>query len=234
VSERAILFGSATYQDVGYEDGLRYGLLDYKYWSGLGYLQHALSERTSVSLLARLAFLDVPVTGGESQEVTVGLGLDRNWSERWKSSIYVGPTFSEVNGRSSGTNTSYRVDLTGQWERSALRVQAERLLSPAAGVGQLESRDRASATVSHGLTEHIQASVSAAIDYFSEANDPRNRGGSYRSYGQAAAGLVWRFAPQWSAIARVEYSQRDDITDASRSALTAGIEWRAQPRTLFR
>jgi hypothetical protein len=234
VSERAGLFGSATYQDVRYDDGLRYGLLDYRYWSGLGLLQRSLSERTSVSLVARIGLLDVPLTRGESQEVTVGLGLDRSWSERWKSSFYVGPTFSEVNGRSSGTNTSYRADLTGEWERSALRVQAERLLSPDAGRGQLESRDRASASVTHGLSEYIEASVTATIDYFSEADDPRNRGGRYRTYGRAVAGLVWRFSPQWSATTRLEYAHRDDFTSASRSSLMAGIEWRARPRTLFR
>lgn len=233
-SEVTGVYGSLSYQDVGYEDGVRYGLFDYGYWSGVGYVQHAFSERTRASLVARIALLDVSQTGDESQEVTVGLGLDRTWNERWRSSFYVGPTFSEVNGRSTGTNSSYRADLTGEWERSALRIQAERLLSPDAGQGQLESRDRASVSVSHGLTERVQASFSAAIDYFSEADDPRNKGGSYRSYGQAAAGLVWRLSQHWSATARLEYAHRDDDTTASRTALTAGIEWRPDPRALFR
>jgi len=233
LSELTSVSGSVDYQDVQFEDGLRYGLQDYQYWSGLGYVQRSLSERTRVSLLARIGLLEASFTGDESQEVTVGLGLDRDWNERWTSSLYVGPTFSELNGRSSGTNTSFRVDVTGEWQRTTLRVQAERLLSPDAGRGQLESRDRASASVTYGLTEHLQASAVAAVDYFSQSSDPRNKGGDYRSYGRAAFGLVWRFSPQWSATARIEYAQRDDITDASRNSMIAGIEWRAQPRTLF-
>lgn len=233
LSEVTSVSGSVDYQDVQYEDGLRYGLLDYQYWSGLGYVQRSVSERTSVSLVARVGLLDVPRTGGESQEVTVGLGLDRNWSERWRSSFYAGPTFSEVNGRSNGTNTSYRADIAGTWERSAFRVAAERLLSPDAGRGRLETHDQASASIQHGLTEQLRATATATVDYYSDSRDPRNTGGRYRSFTRIGVGLAWRASAHWIFSAGYEFSQRDDVTDASNHALTAGLNWSGLPRTIL-
>jgi hypothetical protein len=234
LDERSLLHGSAAYQNVQYEDGLRYGLLDYNYWSGLLYYQRSIDERTSFNVLSRVALLKVPLSGAESREFTPGLGLTRRWSDRWTTSFDVGPTFSEINGRSNGINTSFRLNLAGTWERSSLRVDAERLLSPAAGQGVLESRDRVAANLSYGLTEQLRATATAAVDYYSSADDPRNRGGRYRSYSRAGVGLVWRAAQQWSLNARYEFSHLEDDTNASSHQLVAGFNWSGPPRPLSR
>jgi len=234
MSERTKLYGSLDYQDVSYVDGLRYGLVDYQYWSGLAYAQRSLNERTSFNVITRLAILDVPLTGAESREVSVGLGLDRQWSDRWKSTFALGPTFSEANGRSNGTNTSYRASLNGTWPRSALSVEAARLLTPDAGRGTLETRDRATVSARHRLTERISANAFAAVDYYSDPDTPRNQGGGYRSFTSAGGGLAWQAAPEWSLSIRYQYSQRDEFITASANQLFAGFSWRGLQRTLSR
>jgi hypothetical protein len=233
LSERTSAYGSVAYQDVSYEDGARYGLQDYRYWSGLGYLQRSVNERTEISFIARAALLEVPRTGGESQELTVGVGLDRDWNERWKSAFYLGPTFSEVNGTRGSVNASFRADVTGTWERSVLRLAAERLLSPDAGQGQLETHDQASVTLRHGLTEKLRAIATASVDYYSDPRDPRNEGGGYRSYSRVEIGLAWRASPHWSLSAGYEFAHRDDVTDASKHSLTASLTWSGLPRTVL-
>ena len=234
VSERTTLYGSLDYQDVGYVGGSRYGLVDYQYWSGVAYAQRSLNERTSFNVITRLALLDVPLTGAESREVSVGLGLDRQWSDRWKSTFALGPTFSESNGRSNGTNTSYRANLNGTWPRSALGVEAVRLLTPDAGQGTLETRDRASVSARHRLTEYLSANAFAAVDYYSDPDTPRNQGGGYRSFVSAGGGLAWQAAPEWSLSIRYEHSRREEFTTASGSQLLAGFSWRGLQRTISR
>lgn len=227
LNERTLLHGAVSYQDVSYEDGLRYGLFDYEYLSGLGYIQRSLSERTSVNLITRIALLEVPTTGVESRELTVGLGVDRAWSDRWKSTFSAGPTFSDVNGISNDMGTSFRADLSGTWERSSIRLEGERLLSPDAGLGSLETHDRFAVNARHQFTELLSATAFTVVDYYSDADDPRNRGGGYRSYGRAGGGLAWQATPEWNLSLGYEYSQRNESSDASGHRVRAGFTWHA-------
>jgi hypothetical protein len=234
MNERMQLYGSLDYQDVGYVDGQRYGLVDYQYWSGLAYAQWSLNERTSLNVITRLAILDVAYTGAESREISVGLGLDRQWNDRWKSSFALGPTFSESDRRSNGANTSYRASLAGTWPRSSLAIEAERLLTPDAGRGTLETRDRASVSSRYRLTERVSADAFAAVDYYSDPDTPRNQGGGYRSFANAGGGLAWQAAPEWNLSIRYEFSRRDEFTTASANTVFVGVNWLGLQRSLSR
>jgi hypothetical protein len=222
------------YQDVAYDGGLRYGLLDYRYWSAVGYTQFASSERSSTNVILRLAEVDVPLTGGGSREVSVGLGYDRSWDERWKLSLAAGPSFSEVNGGGTETGVSYRVGLTHAGERSNLELGAERLLSPNAGQGRLQTRDALQASYRRRLSEYLALTVFAGADLYTDVGQ-RNVTGSYESGTlRGGAKLAWRPSPDWSWHATYEHIQRDVDGSPQGNRLAAGVTWSGQRRSISR
>jgi hypothetical protein len=234
LSERMQLFGSLGYQDVSFENGLRYGLVDYQFLTGLAYAQRSLSERTSVNLIARLAQQNAPQTDSESRSVSLGLGLDRQWTERWGSSLAIGPTSSVANGRSNGISTSYRATLAGKWPRSNLDARAERLLSPIEGRGTLQVRDSVSASVRHELMERLVANAYASVDHYSNPGRAGNRVRGNLTYASAAGALDWQPAADWTVTLSYRYLRQDEEAVATGSQLAVGVTWRGFQRTVSR
>ena len=234
LSERMQVNAVLAYQDVYYQNGARFGLLDYHYWTGTAYTQRALSERSSFNLIARVALLEVPESGGESREASAGFGFEHLWNERWTSSIAIGPSYSETNGESNGTGTSYRATLAGNWPRRSVGAEMERVLSPDEGRGTLEVRDRFALALRRELSERVVASAFASVDFYSGASDPRNQGGSSRNYARAGGTLAWQAAQQWALSLSYRYLRQDESSIASGHQISAGVNWRGLGKSLSR
>jgi hypothetical protein len=233
-SERAIATGSVTYEKITFVGGQPYGLIDYDYVTGQGYLQRALSDRSRLQLISRLAWMHAPQTGGESREVTVGIGFDHDWSERWHSNLSVGPSYSETNVVSNGISSSYRANLTGTWELSQFAFTAQRLLSPTAGRGQLESRDDLEISGARRLGEHwtVNGLVSAAL--YSDASNPRYKGGQSRNYARAYAALAWQPSPQWTWRLALTHERQDTGAVGDGNRVTLGATWSGSRKAVSR
>ncbi len=231
-SQRLSLNADLTYQDVAYIGGLRYGLRDYNYLSALTYTRYAVSERSSASIVARIGSLDIPVTGAGSREITVGLGFDHAWSERWQMDLYAGPTFSDFNDGPATTGYSYRTGLKGAWQRTQVNVQASRLLSPDAGQGRLQIREDYRASVSHSLRESLDASVFAASESYADTGRRADISGFQSGTERVGASLSWRPLDRWSFGATIEHTVRDAPGNPTGNLLSMAVTWNGRPLSL--
>ncbi len=231
LTRRTSLEGAVSYQDVTYENGIRLGLFDYQYWLASASVGHGVAEQTSVNVIARMAQLQTAGTGVRSRELTLGLGVDHAWNQRWSMSLSAGPTISDINGRDPGTGISYRASLIGTWERSELSIAAQHLLSPAAAQGRLQVRDALNATWVHRLRQSLNLTAYLNGELYS---DVENRPAAPQdNYGTISAGasLDWRPADAWSWRLAVSHTLRDDDGSPQSNVISAGFSWRGRARS---
>ncbi len=229
--ERLSLLGQLGHQDVSYDGGLRWGLRDYDYWSASGSLQYGLRERTQASLVLRLAQLEVPLTEQTSRELSLGLGVDHEWSERWSMGLSAGPSFSDADGGPRSTGYSYRATLDGDWERATLTLGGERVLSPDAAQGRLQTRDVLRGTVTYRHSHAFETSAYVRDERYSDVADAGVRRGT--SYGTLLGGfsLRWRPDEAWSWVLSYTRTIRDTEHSPSSNSLGAGLVWRGRARS---
>jgi hypothetical protein len=230
-TQRIDLNAVVSYEDTSYEDGLRYGLLDYNYWSALTYAQYSVSERSSANLIARIGRLDVPITGATSREITLGLGFDHVWSERWKMELSAGPTFSSFNDDSNTAGYSYRGSLAGAWERTTLQLDAEQILSPGSAKGRLQTRQSLRAVLSHSFRETIDGSVYVSDERYSDVGQLSQQTSFRTGSDRAGVAVNWRPFEQWGFQASFEHTILDADESPSSNRLLVGVTWRGMPRS---
>lgn len=229
VSERTVAAAELAWERTNYVGGDSVGLVDFDYASALGYARTGFTARTGGSMVARVARLSASTLDQDSLELTLGLGLDHRWNERWRASVSAGPSYSETDGTSNGINPSLRVEVDGAWPRATLSLQAQRQLSPLAGRGVLETRDAASVGYDFRLRERWTLLTSLSVALFSAADDPRNRGGDYRSYVDGGATLRWQQSARSAWRLSCSYAHREEDDDSARGyRVNLGFEWRAR------
>jgi hypothetical protein len=221
-------------EDVSYDQGLRYGLFDYRYLSAVAIGARSVNERTRVNLIGRVARLETDQVDNESRELVLGIGVERVWDPRWVSALTLGPTWSEFNGESNDVAMSYRASLAGTWPRSQLRLQAERLLSPSASRGRLETRDQADAVFQYRLDERWTTDVSASLVDFSDPGSSAGERAGSRRYSTAGAGLEWQTTSTIRSRLAYTYSRADDVEVASSHRLVFGLTWNGVGRSVSR
>lgn len=235
-SERGQFGVRLQYDDVSYDQGLRSGLLDYRYLSGLAYHQHTVDARTSVRVIGRAARLYVPLTDRETNEYSVGLGLDRQWNAVWRSSIAAGPEFSRIEDGPTENGFSYRADLTGVMPRSTWQIEASRVLSPVASRGQLETRNALTFSADFRVRERLGVSTLLSLSQFEDPDVPGrpDRDFEDRRYGTAALGIAWQASEQCTWRAGYTYLVADEIERAEDHRITLGASCGVRPWTASR
>jgi hypothetical protein len=237
IVDRVVAGGRLAYETVTFENGRRYGLLDYDYVSAAGFTRYAVSPRSSFSVIGRLARLDVPQTGGWSNEVSIGLGVDHAWNERWQARVAVGPSRSEYRFGPAVSGYSYRAGLQGGWQRASVDLSAERVLSPTAGQGRLQVRDSLRLASTYRLRLETEASAFVAADRYEDTGEllagARDDSGSVR----AGVALDWRPSRSWSWRVSylhnyVRYAGFDEQREQARgNQLLVGVTWQGPSRS---
>ncbi len=228
-TQRVALNAIVSYEDTAYQDGLRYGLFDYNYWSALTYAKYSVSERSSANLIARIAILDVPITGVESREFTLGLGFDHKWSERWQMNLSAGPTFSDFAEGPSTTGYSYRGGLSANWERTRLSLEADRVLSPSAARGRLQTRQGLRASLSHSFRETLDGSLYLSNQTYTDVGRLEELTGYQSGSDRAGIAIGWRPFEQWGFQASFDHTILDSDASPSSNRFLVGVTWRGQP-----
>jgi hypothetical protein len=224
------------YDDVSYEQGLRDGLLDYRYLAGLAYQQHSLDARTRIRVIGRAARLYVPFTDRETYDYSAGLGLDRQWNPVWRSSIAAGPEFSRVAGGSTENGFSYRAELAGVMPRSTWQVEASRVLSPVASRGQLETRNALTFSADFRVRERLGVSALLSLSQFEDPDRPGRPDLDVddRRYGTAALGISWQASEQCTWQAGYTYLVADETRRAEDHRIRIGASCGVRPWTVSR
>jgi hypothetical protein len=145
--------------------------------------------------------------------------------------VALGPTWAVAGEQTGRTTNSYRVRLSGGWQRSSLDLGASRLLSPNSGTGALQVEDSYTLTLRHSFSERLDSTAYVGFDRYSDAG---GGGGGPSSYGRMGAELVWRVSQQWSVRGSYQYLHYDtDGTAVGHQALL-GLDWRGSGVRLSR
>jgi hypothetical protein len=232
-SDRQLLLARFDHQRVDFERGERAGLVDYDYSRLLGYAQRSLGPRTRVRLLGTAGLLRVPETGVSSQDYALGLGLDRDLTERWTVSLDAGPSITYSDGEASDVGASYRFNLHGAWTRTDLQLSAEQRATPVGGRGVLEDRFESGLAVTHRLTERWALEAGAAYAQFDRDRQP-GAPAERRSYASARASAQWLATDQWVWRLTATHEQQDTDVTAAGNRLMLGFEWRGRMLGLSR
>lgn len=144
LSERTVVDLNASFQQVDYDDGFRYGLVDYDYGTLGAGLAHGLSETTQ--LVGRLSYDDYRGDQVDSQSNTIGMlvGAVHAVSERLTVTTLGGWRRSETELRVPGvtlrdTSNGFVFDLgiENKLETGTLAAGIGRSLTPASTGGML-------------------------------------------------------------------------------------------------
>lgn len=226
-SDRQRLLGRIDYQRVDFQRGERAGLVDYDYSRLLGYAERSLSPRTRLRLLGSAGWLQVPTTGVSSQDYAIGLGLDRDLTERWSVSLDAGPNVTYTDGEASDIGASYRFNLRGAWTRTDLQLSAEQRATPVGGRGVLEDRLEAGLAVTHRLTERWSLEGGASYAQFQRAREP-NVPDDRRTYVSARAAVQWLATDRLAWRLTALHEQQDTDVTAAGNRIMLGCEWRGR------
>lgn len=220
---RTRLLTRVTLDRVHYDDGQRQDFYDYGYVALAGSVQRDIDARSSLRLLARVAQLESPENSTRSTEASIGLGYERDLTERWHASIDAGPTRISTDGAPGAVQVSYRGRLLGRFERTQLSFDARRLASPMAGRGLLETRDDLTAAVSRRLSERW--SVDCGVDMTLYGYARQGDAADARSYSRIYGNLVWQAAPRWNWRLTVAEERQDADTTGSGTRLMLAVDW---------
>jgi hypothetical protein len=232
-SMQQTLLARIDYQRVDFDRGERAGLVDYDYSRLLGYAQRSLGPRTRIRLLGTAGLLQVPETGVTSQDYAIGLGVDRDLSERWTVSLDAGPSITYSDGTASDLGASYRFNLHGAWTRTDLQVSAEQRATPVGGRGVLEDRLESGIALTHRLTERWSIECGAAYAQFDRDREPSVQS-SRRTYSSARAAAQWLANDRWVWRLTAMHEQQDADVTAGGNRVMLGFEWNGRVAGLSR
>jgi hypothetical protein len=233
ISPRLEVGAILGWQSVDFDRGNRGGLVDYDYLSATGYVQRDLTPRIRVRAIARLGQLNVPETGFDSQELAFGLGVERDWTERWSTSLDIGPSRIRSEGDWQPVTVSYRGRIDGKWERTQLALSAQRTASPTAGRGLLETRSDVEVRISRSLAERWSAEAVAAATLF-ERDASAAVDADSRSYSRLYAAVLWRASPEWSYRLSLGHERQDSADVGSGTRMMLGAIWNGRVKALSR
>ncbi len=192
-SETRHLDLSGTYTDVRYPDGLRLGLVGYRYPSLTAHYTLGLSERTSLSAIAFGDRVTAPLTGYVSREVGVRLAGSHSFTMRikWYASIGISQTqvLSETQHGYVWELRASRDSQLGQWGLSH-----NRSVQPS-GRGVLVRRDDLAVSLSQSIAPKLYATLS--VHDIRNANLASGPFLEVPRYFTGDAGLEWRLSTQW-------------------------------------
>lgn len=233
ISPRTEVGAVLNWQSVDFDRGQRAGLVDYDYLALTNYLQRSLTPRTRLRVIARIGNLQVPETGFASSELALGVGMERDWSERWTTSLDIGPSRVRSDGDWQPVTVAYRGRVDGKWERTQLALSAQRTASPTAGRGLLETRSDLEVRLSRSITERWTAEGVASATFF-ERDSSGTTSADSRSYTRAYAALLWQARPDWSYRLSVAHERQDSSEIGSGTRVQLGAVWSGRIKAVSR
>lgn len=216
LTERWALVSGYQFAHATYEDGLRFGLVNYDSHSGNVGLSYQVSEKMRVSLTGTASRFQAPASNLESQTYGGQLSATYDFSDTLHLEAGAGPRFvknivDNVTGtlRSDDQVWIMNASLNKKFERISLMAVAGREINPS-GLGLLIQTDRVSVTVDHQLTENLSASISGQVVLSSGiATAGINRQFADMRYASAVPRLSWRINDWWAANVWYIYGRSD-------------------------
>jgi hypothetical protein len=167
----------------------------------------------------------------DSRTVQPSLTAKRQLNAIWEIDGHVGVVLQHISGQfaKSTTSISYGLNLCGDYPHTKLCISGQHQTAPS-GYGALRTNTSASVNLSHDLTEHSRATVSAS--YYKSSADKSlvgqigvaDNARAFLANGQYDRDLTQRLSAGFGAT----YQWRDSIISGSGHAVSASVHLRAK------
>ncbi|MEQ1793399.1 MAG: hypothetical protein ABL970_04330 [Nitrospira sp.] len=215
LTERLSWQTAYQFMDAQYQDGIRFGLVNYQVHGGTTGMTYNSGERDQVQVTGEYAYVTMPAILQHSTYYGAQTGWTHDFGHDVTGSLSGGARFiSSTQNFSGGSVTDYQMvglyhaTVRKKWERTMVQLDASREVNPS-GFGLLLQTDRYGATVSHGFTETLTValngglySVSGVATVGLSQTIPRTR------FTSVSPSLSWKFAQWWVLDVAYTYSER--------------------------
>ncbi|HVY81209.1 MAG TPA: hypothetical protein VG994_09535 [Steroidobacteraceae bacterium] len=239
LSERQQLSVQASYANIEYPHGERFGLVGYRYPSVSGTYTYSPTSRMSLSFTAFGDILYAPESAYKARETGVRLGIDRSLSERLRLSASAGMSrthtdeqgfdffgfFIVTSPARTDHGSVWSVRLTRFGDLTQWSFSYDRSVQPS-GTGVLVRRDNANVSATRHLSPRLSATL--VLQRVDNDNFGADRRPDDRKYLTGDTGVEWHVSERTALSLTFGYSQArlgsfDTRAVAWRSAL--GIRW---------
>jgi hypothetical protein len=192
LSERQKLEMDASYADVQFPNGLRFGLVGYRYPSASLTYSLSISPRTTLSASAFGSQSTAPLVDYQSRDAGVRFGVAYSFSERTQATASAGLSRADVNS-SQSTGSVYAIRVIRNDERNQWNVSYDHSVQPS-GAGTFVLRDTGIISAAHSIASTL--SLTAAITSVRNAELGSQIAYDRRYFG-GDLGISWKASPQW-------------------------------------
>lgn len=215
LTERLSWRTSYQFMDAQYDDGIRFGLVDYQVQTGTTGMSHNLGELDQVQLTGEYTSFRIPSRMQDSTYYGAQAGWTRDFGHEMTGSISGGVRFvtgtQDVSGVSMSAHETvgvYRGTLRKRFERTTIQIDGSREINPS-GFGRLLKTDRVGASLSHNLTEALTFSLTGGFYLVSGVvTDPAAGPIPESRYSSVSPSLSWRFGEWWTLDTTYTYAER--------------------------
>ncbi len=237
ITEKWAFQSTFQFNDSSYQDGGRFGLVDYQVFGGSAGFVYRPTERDEIQLTGTYNNFHTANAPFGLRATYPGaiLSASREFTETMKATVYGGPRFISTTSQSGGTSQTtqesiwvYGATLIKEFEQARLQVTAARDILPS-GFGLLVQTDRLSLLTSYDLAETVTASIDLS-GYWVSGASPIARGGTLpeNQLFYCTPKLQWKFSEWWRFEASYSYRLRDaqSLSDpATSNALTLMVTY---------
>jgi hypothetical protein len=215
MTERLSWQTSYQFMDAQYQDGLRFGLVDYQVHGGTTGLTYNSGELDQVSLTWEYTYVTMPAILQHSTYYGAQAGWTHDFGHEVTGSLSGGvrhvTSTQEVPGGSLSdyqTVGLYHATLRKRFERTVVQLDAGREVNPS-GFGLLLQTDRYGGTISHGLTETLTLALNGGFYVVSGvATTGLSRSVPRSHFTSVSPSLSWNFAQWWTLDVAYTYAER--------------------------
>jgi hypothetical protein len=215
ITERLSWHTGYQFTDARYQDGLRFGLVDYRVHGGTTGLHYNAGELDRIHVTGEYASVAMPSIAQRSTYYGAQAGWTRDFGNETTGSLSGGVRVITATQDFAGGSLSddqlvglYRVSLAKRFERTTVELDAGREVNPS-GFGLLLQTDRYGGTITHGFSETLSIGLSGGLYAVSGvATAGFSRGVPRSRFLSISPSLSWKFAQWWTLDAAYTYQER--------------------------
>lgn len=215
MTERLSWQTSYQLMDVQYQDGVRFGLVDYQVHGGTTGMTYSLGPLDQVQLtgeytLARMPFIHQHSTyyGGQG-------GWTHDFGHEVTGSLSGGIRFvsttQEIPGGALTDHATvgvYRASLTKRFEQATMKIEGSREINPS-GFGLLLRTDRVGGSLSYNVSETLTMSFAGNLYFVGGiATHASSRSVPESRFLSVSPSLSWKMSPWWTVDVAYTYAER--------------------------
>ena len=215
ITEKLSWQTSYRFIDAQYQDGRRFGLVDYQVHGGSTGMIYDLNELNQVQLTGEYSLFRNPAISQDSTFYGMQGGWTRDFGHETTGSISGGVRFvSATQDFSGGSLTDhetvwvYKATVRKRFERATIQIDGSREINPS-GFGRLLQTDRVGGSLSHNLTETVTTSLHGSLYFVSGVLTTTSSGSLPQSrLATISPSISWKFSQWWTVDVAYTYAER--------------------------